>query len=173
MTKINWRRVAFLVLVFIFVYFAPTEGFNDDEKSFDERLVIKLSEILKVEPPKRILVERLEQKELLDEYGDNVMSECMSGQMERFHYCAAVARQAVKGSFVHGFWIPEDDPTFLHIKVYKRDGIEAVIHEYLHWYLHHSTNPEGLINNHGILTPMVNALLTSAELIEWLDKEGK
>lgn len=169
---VNWRRVAFIVLIFIFVYFAPTEG---QEKSFDERLIVKLSEILKVEPPKKILVERLEQKELLDHLADSVMSECMKfgGGAERFHYCVEVARRSVQGSFVHGFWIQEDDPTFLHVKVYKRDGIEAVIHEYLHWYLHFSTKPEGTINNHTVLMPLVTTLLVSEELIKWLEKEGR
>ena len=143
------------------------------ELDFDTRLIHKLSQILNVTPPTKILVERLDQKELLGDLRGTILKNCMGGRPDLFQYCAEVARQYTETAFVHGIWIEEKDPTFLHIKLYKRSGIDALIHEYLHWYLNYKTRPHGVINTHEVLLPLVTTLLASNELQVWLEKEEK
>lgn len=108
--KVRARWVAFWVMLFLLWYTWPTECFAQDD--FDTRLIIKLSEMMKVEPPKTILIERLSQKEMLSQFRDYVMTECLRvAGMERFQYCNDLSRQATSNAFVHGHWVEKKDPS--------------------------------------------------------------
>lgn len=171
MRKVRWHFILFWVALFFFWYTWPTEGYAQD--NFDHKLIVKLGEMMKVETPKTIRVERLSQKGMLSEYRDFVMADCMRVKGSQwFQYCFEASRIALKGSFVHGLWVQKKEQSDFHIRVYERSGIDVVVHEFLHWYLHYSTEPNGVVNNHSVLTPMVNAILTSEEFVNWLDKEG-
>lgn len=139
-----------------------------DEQSFDTRVVLKLSEMLDVKPPTKIFIERVEQKELLGDLRHTILVACMMGRVDRFQYCSEAARESQM--FVHGIWL-EEKPEVLRIKLHRHAGLEALIHEYCHWYLHYRTKPYGLINNHEILVPLTATLLTSPEFVKWLEKE--
>lgn len=133
---------------------------------FNTRLVIKLSEMMGVPAPKKIEIELLSQKELLEDYRGFLFRDCMS-KHNRFEQCRGVD---VSNVFVHGLWIYEKDPSHLHIKVHKNSGMDAVVHEFCHWYLY-KLSP--LLNNHTTLEALAKELLVSPTLIKWLEEEQK
>ena len=139
------------------------------EPSFDTRVVEKLSQMLGVARPQRILVERVEQKELIGEVRRSIMVSCMQGQIVRFQYCSEASK--ANNLFVYGLWIKEKDKNFLHIKLHKHAGLDSLIHEFCHWYLHYQGETEGLLNNHEILLPLASTLLVSEDFVSWLEKE--
>lgn len=164
-------RDVLLVVAFVFLFLVwGLKSLGAEEQNFDVQVVHKLSQMLNVEPPKNIIIERVSQKRLLGEMRGSIMQACMMGRVERFQYCADVAQ--VRYMFVQGLWIEQGFDT-LHIKIYKNAGVDALIHEYCHWYLHYRTAPSGLINNHEVLIPLATSLLVSDEFIAWLEREEK
>lgn len=157
-------KVVILVAVFLSL---GTVSYAQEKTDFNTRLVIKLSEILGVKPPTKIKIEMVSQKEMLEDYREYLMAQCMGGRVQRFEYCAQTIK--VEGVFVHGVWIPEKDGS-LHIKIHKNSGMDAVVHEFCHWYLNQMSP---LLNNHTALESIVNVLLSSPPLLEWLEKEQK
>lgn len=134
-------------------------------QDFNTRLVTKLSEMMGVPTPK-MRIEVVSQKELLDDYRSFLFRECMSKNHNRFETCRPVD---ISGVFVHGIWIPEKDGS-LHVKVHKNSGMDALIHEFCHWYLNQVTP---FLNNHTVLETIVGSLLSSPELLAWLEKEQR
>lgn len=140
-------------------------------QSFHVKLIHQLSVMLNVTPPAKITIEYLTQKELQDEYKGMVFQGCWQGNVARVGYCANLVHS--QRVYVHGVWVPEKDPTHLHIKIHKDSGIDSLVHEFLHWYLWHLTKPPGVLNVHEVVNPLTDALLTSPELIAWFEKEQR
>ena len=138
------------------------------EQSFDQKVVVKLTEMLGVETPGKIMIERVEEKELLSDLKQYMMRDCLQGRIDRFPYCSEAIRNS--NMFVHGIWL-EKERNVLHIKLHKHAGLDALIHEFCHWYLHHLTKPPGMLNNHEVLLPLAMTLLVSEEFVSWLEKE--
>lgn len=136
-------------------------------QDFNTRLVLKLSEILGVEAPKKIVIEVVSQKELLGDYRNYLVANCIGNDHSRAFFC--MQNVVVEGNFVHGLWIPEKDGS-LHVKLHMNSGMDALIHEYTHWFLNQLAP---FLNNHTVLETVVARLLTSPELLEWLEKEQK
>lgn len=138
-----------------------------EAQDFNTRLVVKLSEILGVEAPKKIVIKVVSQKELLGDYRDYLVTNCIGYDHSRFDFC--VQNVVSEGNFIHGLWIPEKDGS-LHVKLHKNSGMDALIHEYCHWYLNKVTP---FLNNHTVLEVVVARLITSPQLLEWLEKEQR
>ena len=134
---------------------------------FNTRLIIKLSEILKTAPPTKIQVEILTQKEMQKEFQDYQMVSCMRSA-KSFRYCADSTRNS--NAFILGLWVGESDPKFLHIKVYEKAGVEATVHEYVHWWLYHATEPKGVINTEEMTRLFTDLVLSSQVFIDWLER---
>ena len=154
------------VLLTVFLSLGHTATAQPD---FNTRLVVKLGEMLGVKPSK-VQVELLSQKKMLGDYKEAMFTACMMGIAERFPYCSQIK---VEGIFVQGIWVEEKDPEFVHIRMYQRAGVDVLIHEFCHWYLHHSTRPKGIANTHGVVEALATSLLISDEFIAWLEKEEK
>lgn len=144
-------------------------GHTASAQDFNSRLVQKLSEILNVPAPTKLTIELLPQKELLEMYRKLLIADCMKGQFTKFIPCSQSVK--VEGVFIHGYWVTEKDKGHLHIQLHRNAGIDALVHEFCHWYLHNLSN--GFLNTHEVLEPLVTSLLVSPSFIEWLEKEQK
>lgn len=135
-------------------------------QDFNTRVVVKLSEMLKVPVPTKIEIEVVSQEKLQNDYRREQVAMCLHQTNGDFPYCASYA-QSLK-LFIYGHWEPQGDPTHLKIVLYERAGPDVLIHEFLHWWVHNSTEPKGILNNETNVEGMMKSILSSQEFVEWL-----
>jgi len=136
------------------------------QEDFNTRVIIKVSEMLNTEPPKRILVEVVSQDKLQEIYKAEQFRACFGGNFRNLEPCADYVDSLEV--FIHGTWRKEDDPTYLHIYLYEKAGINVLIHEYFHWWLHYRTTPVGIVNNDTLAESMMKAIIVSPTFVRWL-----
>jgi len=152
-------RILLIVCVMLSSSFqAPTD--------FNTRLVAKLSEMTKTEMPKKLEIELVSQKKLQDQFKGEQMGDCLQETNGNFPYCIQLVESI--NVFIHGHWIPEKDPTHLHIVLWEKAGADVLVHEYLHWWLSYKTEPRGMVNTESIVDIMVRQVMTHPDFIEWL-----
>lgn len=133
------------------------------------RLIHKLSQILRVTPPTKIEIEVLSQEDLQNKFRGETFNTCMAGNPNNFQSCSQYIRNL--RTFIYGKWEYEENPQHFHMLLYEGAGVDVVIHEFLHWWLHHQTDPPDLLNNEATVNLMVNAIISSPEFHKWL-REG-
>jgi len=157
------ERVRQLLIALVFL----SLGCSVNAEDFNSKVVKQLSVMLGVPAPTSVNIELKTEAEMRDIFTGVMLNACMHGDQTRFFLC----RMQIPETFVHGYWLPEKDKTKLHIFIYKRSGIDVLIHEYLHWYL--SNVGDGLLNTHEVLEPIATRLLISKQFTDWLAKEEK
>lgn len=53
-------------------------------------------------------------------------------------------------------------------KLDSRAGVESIIHEYFHYWLHYQTEPAGMLNDEQTVQRLTALLMASPEFYEWL-----
>ena len=157
-------RVSFFALLLPFVLL-PVEVNKPDD--FNTQIVAKLGILLKATPPAKLKIEVVSQDALQGDYRGYVVEDCLR-QTRNPDYCG----QQVSNThvFIHGMWIPES-PQYLHIKLHERAGVDALVHEYLHWYLTYLTKPEGLLNSEQTVQIMTVQIVTSPTFLKWMEEK--
>jgi hypothetical protein len=169
------RLPKFACWVLAFFLFASSSALANDDPpvSFDVKLFHKLSEMLGTQPPTNIIVEIQSAKELNDWYRGFVFRACMSGlQLDPFGIAVTMChKQRESGAvMIYGRWQRVDSET-LHIIIQKTVGVDTKVHEFLHWWLHYRSTPNGILNSELIIRPMVDHILASEEFQRWLDEQ--
>ena len=135
------------------------------EEDFNTNLISKISEILKTEPPVKVEIEFMVQEKLQNEYEKYLFTSCLRTTKGNVKYCQDYSSDSKV--FIYGLWIPEE-PGHFHAKIYEKAGMDTIIHEYLHWWLHYRTEPNGVINNEQMVQYLTSLVITSPTFLKWL-----
>lgn len=170
-TPQNWM---FVILITCLVGSCYQEA-SCQELDDNTRLFNKLSEVMQVDPPQKVTVDIVEPKKLIDWYRGWTFSQCTRGLPFHPIVVSLCGKQSQSwNGFIYGRWIQEKDPTHLHIQIVGVNGvagagIDTIIHEWVHWYLFYSTEPNGISNTEELTRLLTIQLLTSKEMVDWLD----
>lgn len=184
------RRVTLMLLGVMFMACAshppPTPGAHASPRfsttllaveapssSLHERVILKVSSILRMDPPAKITIRYRTQKQMREWYAESASRECAS------HYPPGhPARIGCRvdpdnlNVFIFGRWVDhDDDPGHLEIVLWEGASVEVVVHEYLHWWAYNHTDPKGVINSHNIVDPLVRQILTHRAFTSWLETQ--
>lgn len=138
------------------------------EENQHRAVILKVADILKVSPP-RITIEYKTQEEMRQWLIDEMYKECARRTPSGIARLQCRVSQDDLNAFVFGRWVKEDDPNHLHIVLWTGASIEVVVHESLHFFLHNTTEPAGMVNDHRIVNPMTMLIITSREFTKWLE----
>ncbi|OGN35693.1 MAG: hypothetical protein A3F98_03330 [Candidatus Yanofskybacteria bacterium RIFCSPLOWO2_12_FULL_41_8] len=143
-----------------------------DSNSF---IIGKLSEMTGAKPS-RVTITYVAQKELHDFYLKEAYQECLASKstidISVINGCRAVGENA--RFIIYGRWNKDqNDPSHLDITLWREAGFETLVHEFVHWWLNTLTPSRGLLDDHTILSPIVNKIITEPEFLRWLEKVEK
>lgn len=171
------RRTLTLTLIIVMLGALPYFSVQcyAQEAEFNARLFVQLSHMLKTKPPTKVTVEIKSAEDLLEWYRTWLYQSCMNGRLNDpmlINVTNCAREREFTSGFVYGRWIEDqNDPGHLHIQLVEHTAVRTRIHEYMHWYLHYSTVPHGLINREQIIEPLTVSVMTSPQFMEWLDDQ--
>jgi len=152
-------RTLLLTAVMLSTSFTQTTDWN-------AKLVVKLSQMTNSPVPTKIEIEVVSQAKMQEMYRDDIFNDCLLATRGNFEGCAFQVQS--RRVFIYGKWVEEDDPKHLHILLYEKAGVDTIVHEYLHYWLHSKTAVKGMLNTEPIVDAMTVQITTSPEFIRWL-----
>jgi len=146
-------------------------------KDFNVLLIEQLSRMVGLTPTK-ITINYETQEKMREAFVLDVYLRCMANQRpEPEQIEEAMFRCRVSNNariFVYGFWKRDrDDAGHIEITLYRQAGINTVIHEFVHWYLHNSIPVDGLLNDESVVEPIVSRIIADPRFVKWLSSVEK